>query len=987
MKNCKNFCNIIRLLLCTLVITFTVISNSYAGFSPLGNQGLYDGSRDCEWKKKDCGTSTEIMESTITNCKTGRCDVGEMEFDPLGENIDVAWDLLNPVCASMIAFEGAAMTAASIAARVACTPTNSVGQAAIPVEKAQEVAIPPGTSGVVVALTAVEQVMFATRCATRSSEASYWNGLCAAPTPEPGTCTQATAANKDAAGCCLATGAYPLAVGVYLGSLAVIHDIASQTFENATICGLEEVNWEKVDGIWMKVRSDERNDLIESYINGDKEANIKDKQYREFVFGGQEYEDNGEGACGLPDDWGEKRRNEILGYSDGKQRYYLNGPGGLQVFACERFLNSSKKNGQGISTGGRKSYDCCKKRSQRVVCIENETKINALTVNDVTLEALDIDSPFSGREYKFCEVGKTCEVANVFFDIYESRDHYGYVCAKTYSLCPYNHYLGGGTEKEFYKDLKENDGVPELENYCQYMKHCAKLPLPPYFRTTGFTSAFISKACRDLRGDSQNFYGFSGELSPLDTRSFSAPMAQCFKETMENIFLNKAGHTECIGGEAPNEDGECSNGYLYKEGEEVSGDSFFVKIQNNLKDIIRLGLILSVVVIGYQLLLATQQTMNRKKILSFLIKIGLVMYFAVGDGWWQHNFINGVFNTSTFLSELTFRPVEDLPKEKLDGCQFPKFNYADDDEDTTYDNPQYPKGKEYLKIWDTFDCKIARALGYGPDVSVPNLALLIIGGLFTGGLGVIFFVAGFLLAFLLLSVVVRALHMFLIATTAIILLMYVSPITITMAMFERTKPIFDQWWKKLLGYVLQPMILFAYLGILIVLIDKTVIGDVTFKGSGRNEPKSIVCEGEVEHTSPYCLFRIADIKTFTGLEPIGIGIPMLASFDASHSSSIIKMAIILFIFLQFMDKINYFALKLVGGDDLSSNWGVKGIASTSYKTLKGIQERGYKGIYRQIIPGIKNNLAAKVGRGVRDATRAVTRKKPSASSASRGGAT
>jgi type IV secretory pathway VirB6-like protein len=334
---------------------------------------------------------------------------------------------------------------------------------------------------------------------------------------------------------------------------------------------------------------------------------------------------------------------------------------------------------------------------------------------------------------------------------------------------------------------------------------------------------------------------------------------------------------------------------------------------------------------------------TKKQLLPYILKIGLVMYFAVGDGW-QYGFMKGVLGTSTLLSDIMFRVDESGASNTLDGCQFPRFNYADQNESTKYSqNASYPPGSEYLRIWDTLDCKIARALGFGPEVSVPNLIFMILGGLLTGGFGIVFVVASFALAFFMISLTIRALHIFLLSITSIIILMYVSPIAITAALFNKTKNIFDGWWKQMLGFTLQPMILFAYLGILITLFDKVIIGDdVRFTGDGKQNPKQMICNDAAKNTSIICIFKISDIKTFPGLEVLGIGLPMLGSMNQEKLQSIIKAALIMFIFMKFMDQITGFASKLVGGAELNSDWdaSASSMAKNAYGTLRGIQERG-----------------------------------------------
>lgn len=376
-----------------------------------------------------------------------------------------------------------------------------------------------------------------------------------------------------------------------------------------------------------------------------------------------------------------------------------------------------------------------------------------------------------------------------------------------------------------------------------------------------------------------------------------------------------------------------------------------------------MALTLSVAFFGVMTLYGS--AIDKKRLYSYIVKIGLVVFFAIGDGW-QMGFMNGVLGASSFIADSVFKNDESGPAEKLDGCQFPRFNYADTNIDTKYlHDIGYPHGKEYLRVWDTLDCKIARALGFGPEVSVPNLIFMILGGFLTGGLGVVFFLAAFAFAFFMISITVRAIHIFLLSTTSVILLMYFSPIAITAAMFEKTKDIFTKWRSQLIGFTLQPMILFCYLGIVITIFDKVVIGDVTFSAAdpsdpyGRSSPKAINCVGDAADTSLYCIFRVADIKTFDGLEALGIGLPMITSMNGAKLQTIIRAALLMFILMQFLEKISEFSTALVGGEALSSDWGsAKTMASKSYNALKGIQQRGMGLAKKHGVPAIRSGASA-----------------------------
>jgi hypothetical protein len=372
---------------------------------------------------------------------------------------------------------------------------------------------------------------------------------------------------------------------------------------------------------------------------------------------------------------------------------------------------------------------------------------------------------------------------------------------------------------------------------------------------------------------------------------------------------------------------------------------------------------------------------EKKKLLPYILKIALVLYFATGDGW-KSGFMEGILGTSTMLSEMMFnvdehkvydptvgKEVVDSSKTaKLDGCQFPRFNYADTNQATRYDPKfaAYPKGTEYLRIWDTLDCKIARALGFGPEVSVPNILIMAVGGFFTGGLGIVFVVATFLFAFLLIAITIRALHIFLISVVAIVILFYVSPITIAASLFEKTKGIFQSWLKQLLGFVLQPVILFAYLGILITIFDQITIGkDLTFTGDGRSEMKRMACSGAAADTSMYCIFKIPNLKTNHGLEIIGIGIPFLTDMNPTKLNTIIKGAILMFIFYSFMEKISTFAQKLVGGSTIQG-WApsVGKMASKTFSVARGVQERIVGGVAARALPKVAA-AGGKIKSGIR----------------------
>ena len=902
-------------------------------FPPTSNSFADDSDRVRHaWIGNNGGS--ELDYSDDGRCYTSALQFVDLPHFTLGD--DVIWELDNPVCLAYGTSVGIASVASDVAQTYACKALDPAKQAFIGPET-EEIAAEKA-AGRFITLKKFKRKLTAIKdCATNIASCAGSAGTSA------NSCTIATL-------CCSGVAADTATLTVAVSTLAFIWEVAKDTQRNAHICGETWNTWQQRDAkqndptdiagipdyqdgtldgnkiyIYGRNNNSHQKKLQEKVSSGTLTPEIKNQEYREFIYGGMEFTDNGSGSCQNPSAWSGDVRDKILGYRDDNQRYYMRGPNETSNYACERFLLH-----RGTKTekdSAKAAYDCCTQRSQNTICIEE------------------------GGSHKFCELGgPRCKIQHVWYDIYQGKKVANTICAKTYSVCPYNHPLGGGTEIE---DLDPKYKI--LKNHCQYLKHCAKIPPIPYIRTTNLEGGWLSSACFDIKGDSQNTYGYTADLLPLNTKHFSAPMAQCFKETLENMLISKAGHTLCTDpDEQPDKNDVCKSGnYTYKAGTEITGTkSFFQTVQDNLRFAIKLVMTMAITIMGITLLL-TGKVWDKKTIIMFTVKLALVSYFALGTAW-QDYFFKGVTTASTSLAGVFMKIDEGVDDANRDGCQFPRRNYAFSYDNTKsdvqnydleYGNPSYPPGKEYLKIWDMLDCKIARAIGFGPEASIPNLIYLILAGFFTGGYGIIFFVATFIFAFYLIALTVRALHIFLISSMAITIMVYVSPITITAWLFEKTKSIFTQWRTNLVGFILQPVILFAYLGLLITIFEKTMIGSATFSGDGKNAPKSINCSvnpnGNPNNDSIYCIFRLNNIKSNNSLSAIGIAFPVMTDMNADKMNTIFKAAFLMFIFTKFLDQITTLSSKLVGGSSMSS--GAPGTASLGGKALgyaKAVQSRG-----------------------------------------------
>lgn len=1007
----KNLQHITTILLIFIIQFSTLTNKSLAQNSTAYNDVRNTTGKDCNEQvvtegEEDTKTHEKVCYESDYDENTGMCKtIPEFKFDPYGDNVDREWNFGNTHCLSFIYGPGMLLEGAFYYCDIQCPGPGAALQG--PKEAAK--AIFKSKLGTLAGKVASGTAAVGNAAVTTTGSAllgmpinplhlmtlTYYGGMCAN-----------AVWNGAALPCCFSLGICGGALATAVAALASIWDVAKDNFYTTTICGAGWKAWKKViedykEAEWKTLvgnyalclnkrfgtspycapgvtndqsdpncreatatpncsnsKKNKSQDQYCKFTNGDNactktsvgknsDVNFTNIHYREFLFQGIEYVDNGIGACKNPKG---KEWVKILGYKDDSpQRYYFKGSNQTPNFACNRFLELGPKNKDGLE-----AFACCQKNSQKTICLErfDDTK----------------------RAHKFCRLGEECETNlnkasfPIKYKILESETSKDHICAQTYTVCPYDHNVQGGTDKK--KHYYYNPKI--VTNFCQYMNHCIKVaPMSeyPYFDPDTF---FFSESCKDLRGDSQFFneneVGRSSKSSSMYSRNFSAPMVQCFKETLENNFMQKVGQTICKDSEETpqktraNPEGICLSGeYMQRKGE-VLNQTFFTKVQKRFLFPIKIALVLSVVMFGFNILLATPESfINKKTVMTYLVKFGLVYFFVVGNAW-QGFFMDSVMNLSSEFADITFSPKSTRDNSDIgdDGCHFPKYNHlslldpntSEEDDpasrktyiNTIKQNPSYPPGKSYLRIWDTLDCKIARAIGYGPNVSTPNLLKMIFAGFISGSLGIMFFFAAFAYGIMLFSIALRAVHITIMSIMGVILLIYVSPLTITCALFERTKGIFENWWKQMLGFILQPMILFAYLGLMLTVFDDLFIGDAKFKASVNGELPEIDCakvdaiKSNPSENSIYCILQLDKYKNYSGLEVFDLAIPVLMSMTKEKINTLTRAAIIMFVFLKFLDTITTVAKKLVGGAELKAD-STTNIQNLLKKVAKGVQKR------------------------------------------------
>lgn len=913
-----------------ILINFTTISSSYATMG-----GAYGAGR-------------------MRSCDSEGNATGGLTFDPFFDGKDMEFVLTNPVCIAVAA-------ATYVTVKTTIASMNGI-------------------------------------CGSGSPIPRVW------PSPimdvvDVGRATYKAASTQNAV-CATAVGIATSSWAVALAAFGIIYAVAEDTYKHTTVCGF---GWKSPNPLDYTFSSKgieaQRNNTIQERLreyqsnpaafedNKEKRKLLgldgvdeADQTYREWYYGGIEVTDQ-------PADFANEERclDPLRG---GKpQRYYLRGtePGN---FNCERYIY---RNQPGVTEKEMsKALGCCQKRSKEFICIDFQGSSRSAVQGVISLLSYTADNYLSdlvgtNSEIKvpkqfFCRGGKLCQIYAITFST-KFLENDRLICAESYSLCPYNFTLSGGTEVcEKYQDgvrkdsgywdiidpeevddgdcqsnsairnadCTYNEKAGKCRNYCQYLTHCAYTSSLPYDYKTSIGSPYFSTACLDFQGDSQNKSSYS------TLRHFSLPIAQCMKETLENLFYNRAGHSRCTTeGVYPDKTGTCQDGnyaktvdgYDYKMGGQVEDQSFFERIQDALRDFVRLMLIFAVVFLGAGVLVGKVNLGDKKQLILFITKFSLVIYFSLGTAW-HSQFFNGVYNAANEFAMMVFKINGGEAEIRRDGCQFGEITLPDGSVEDTGRN--YPDGKEYLAIFDTLDCKVARYLGFGPEVSVANIAKLVLAGYFVGPVGIYFSLCILIFGFFLVALTIRALHIFLSSCLAIILLVIISPLVIPTVMFEKTNNIFKGWLKQLISFTLQPMILFAYIAIFVTILDSTMIGSAVFTGKAPN--KKISCskncyfkdtglislkedgitgsdciEQNEEFIDPMndsvaCLINIDDFGSWPGLEWLGISIPIIENIFTGNVKqkilTIIKGVLIMMLLYGFMDEIGGITAQLIGGASL-----------------------------------------------------------------------
>ena len=407
---------------------------------------------------------------------------------------------------------------------------------------------------------------------------------------------------------------------------------------------------------------------------------------------------------------------------------------------------------------------------------------------------------------------------------------------------------------------------------------------------------------------------------------------------------------------------------------------FFIVIQDRLRGIVYAALVLYVALLGIKII-SSPQVPSQGEFLMFIIKFGLVVYFTTPSAWYYvvNGEAQGLFPTLVWASDeigAFFMNAENA-NDPVGMCRYilggqELLAQRDIPPSSIGSGVQPTIGFNNLKMtmWDLVDCKLINYMNLGScSYSLGGIIgmWMVSAAFLVGAVGFLLAIVSFIYVLILLLVVFKFAHMFILAVFIIAILVLLSPIFLCFSLFQATKSIFDNWIKMILGYILYPALLFAFVALMLVTFDSIYYGDLVLAGgkkiSGGNLDNVLAeCQGidslycnTVKHLqADPCLVsvgKMSDLLTEKfDLGPLGSFTRLKSGAASDYLDVVVKMMLFAVIYYFFLGSVTSFLAVLTGVQDLG------GMAKGSIDLFAMTQKMGGKAM-----GGITSKLGGMTG--------------------------
>ena len=153
--------------------------------------------------------------------------------------------------------------------------------------------------------------------------------------------------------------------------------------------------------------------------------------------------------------------------------------------------------------------------------------------------------------------------------------------------------------------------------------------------------------------------------------------------------------------------------------------------------------------------------------------------------------------------------------------------------------PKISETVQSLQVWNSVDCVIETLIGgiFSPLTLSAGIVGFLTACLFSNTVGFIIGIAGVYLIYKILYAIFKCTYIYISAYLGVAIMVIISPLFIPTLLFKPTKSYFDRWLKLFLGFIIQPLVIFAYLAMLLAAFNVTVV-------SGRHSLYNTIAGGD-----------------------------------------------------------------------------------------------------------------------------------------------
>ncbi len=425
----------------------------------------------------------------------------------------------------------------------------------------------------------------------------------------------------------------------------------------------------------------------------------------------------------------------------------------------------------------------------------------------------------------------------------------------------------------------------------------------------GTRCAYLLKARDDLVGlGNRNLGGENSSVNKFlrSDLHLTSTVVGCVKDMLLQIFVTSAANPS-------------------------GPDPFFQVVQERMRIMVIGALTLYVSLLGIKIMTAGQPP-SRAEAVMYVLKFALVFWFAVGDAWYNpsYNLFPSMLNVSEQLSSI-FLEAQNV-NDPISACFF-NFNGSN-----ILGNRDIPalggaategyNGIVKTTVWDLVDCKVVNYLSFG-SCNYTTSGMMS-SWLFAGLLRVDFSLAicCMIYSIMVMITVFRFAHIFILSIFTISILVFLSPIFLCFALFEPTKGMFQKWMQMLLGYMIYPALLFAFVAIMFATFDSVFYGDLKIRNNSGDSVNTYLSEACADVNSIFCknMEKISYVDPCTS-SPALLGANLIESeripafgsakkVDAAYAGQIrdpvMKLLLFAFLFYLFLGSVTEFMAVLVG---------------------------------------------------------------------------